>query len=464
MFIFYDFETSSRELLGQILNYAFVVTDAQLNPVSELSGYIRLNRTQLPEIDAILVNKINVDWLQANGESEYEAATRIFEFLRDVVAKNGPCTLAGFNSNQFDLGFLRNLLIGYGFNPYFEGKLGNKDILHFAQFLAFQNTDQFPWIRVKNDTKSYYSFKLEDLCSAFGLLQEAQSHNATDDVYLTILLAKTLQDAFGLSFSEFNPIQVHLPPDSQLRYRIGLVKRRDFAEEDRPLKHYKQIPMLCLAKDKKMALFVNLELYESLTKKGIPLSNAQKLSCIQYVNENKHFFVLNPIPIELKHNYDDIADDVFKDPIFLAFSKHAPSYFEAIKKNWDIAYQIHELGFDRIPMLRELVIELFEKPESYSERLKSLLTKRTSPKDNYLIQLYNRVYLNCSETPDQGLLKRYLEARYVSGVILKNPEGLVSISDQIKRLETLLDGDISDGDFAILSPLLTYFGVFTSQF
>ena len=74
MYIFYDFETSSRELTGQILSYAFVITDQTFTPVDSLTGFIKLNRTQFPEVEAILTNKINVLTLQEEGDPEYLAA------------------------------------------------------------------------------------------------------------------------------------------------------------------------------------------------------------------------------------------------------------------------------------------------------------------------------------------------------------------------------------------------------
>ena len=133
MFLFYDFETSSRELLGQIISYAFVLTDSHLEPLDTLTGTIKLNKTQCPEVGAILTNKININDLQKKGQPEYEAAEQVFNFISTIIASYGQITLVGFNSNNFDLGFLRNLLVRYGFNPYFSGKLKNLDILHWIQ-------------------------------------------------------------------------------------------------------------------------------------------------------------------------------------------------------------------------------------------------------------------------------------------------------------------------------------------
>lgn len=465
MFIFYDFETSSRDLLGQILNYAFVITDAKLTPISELSGYIRLNRTQLPEPEAILVNQLDLNWLQKNGENEWEAADSIFNFLQAAISNYGNCCLAGFNSNSFDLGFLRNLLISYGFNPYFEGKLSNKDLLHFSYHLAFQNPETFPWVRIHDDEKSYYSFKLEDLASEFGLLDSAQTHDAKDDVLLTIALTKMLEVTFKSSFADFQPFQIHLSQDSQLPFSIGQVKQRHFARNGEPIMPFKTNPYLVLARDKKMALCINLDIYSTLSKDGHVLTPEQKLSCIQYVNENKHFFILNPLPHQHSAIFDSLAEDIFRDSFFLNFSKHPALYFDAIKKPWDIAYQIHELGFDHIPKLRGHILNLIQNPESYSSTLQTLLQTRRTPKDTYLIQLYNRAYLNIHPNPDSTLFKRYLEARYVTGSLLKSPDQLIGIKTRLEFIESTLNSDTTpDSSIGLLLSLKHYTLNFQKQF
>ena len=106
MFIFYDFETSTRDLLGQVLTYTFFLVDTDYTILEELSGAIRLNRTQIPEAGALLTNRINLDHLQKSGMAEYEAAADIYFFLNGIIDKHKQATLVGFNSNQFDLSFL----------------------------------------------------------------------------------------------------------------------------------------------------------------------------------------------------------------------------------------------------------------------------------------------------------------------------------------------------------------------
>ena len=97
--IFYDFETSSREILGQILSYSFIMTDETYDIKNELSGTIKLNRTQLPEVGAILTNKLSISELQKTGDPEYIAAHKIHQFINQYVNDHNQVNLIGFNSN-----------------------------------------------------------------------------------------------------------------------------------------------------------------------------------------------------------------------------------------------------------------------------------------------------------------------------------------------------------------------------
>ena len=108
MYIFYDFETSSREILGQILSYSFVGVDTYLEPQVYCNGFVKLNPTECPEVGAILTNKISLKQLEEEGISEYETAKQIHQFLANQIQTYKHCTLVGFNSNSFDLSFLRS--------------------------------------------------------------------------------------------------------------------------------------------------------------------------------------------------------------------------------------------------------------------------------------------------------------------------------------------------------------------
>ena len=326
-YIFYDFETSSRDFLGQILSYAFIVTDADLSIQTELTGQIKLNRTQLPEIDAILINRLNLDELQEQGQTEYEAAIDIYNFLSQQLQVYRGATLVGYNSNQFDLNFLRNLLIQYGFNPYFKGKLQNIDCLHYSQYLAFQFPEQFPWVRIEKENTHYYSFRLEDLSHSFGLLQTEQSHNAKEDVLLTISLCQVLAKQYEFPLVQFNPIHFDTPSSSDSPLDVGKYKTRHFPDSiDTPLLHYNYTHIAKLGAIGKACLTLNLDRLYTLTQTQETLSQDDYISCLRYINPNKHFLHLEPCTSEDPDYLISMAKSILDIPIYASLYQNPHSY------------------------------------------------------------------------------------------------------------------------------------------
>lgn len=461
MYIFYDFETSSRDLIGQIISYAFVLTNEQFQPIENLTGKIKLNRTQCPEVDALLVNKIQVSELQEAGLTEYQASKDVFNFLNKAISKYGQCHLVGFNSNQFDIGFLRTLLIRYGINPYFEGKLKNLDIMHFAQHLAFYYPDKFPWVQSQSEKNSYYSFRLEDLTSAAGLLNEAQSHDALEDVLLTIKLLQYFEETFSVRFADFEPFRLPDLSASQEQWQLVKIRARHFTDLGETPQKYVDEYYLTLNKHKKSLLFINLSKYTQLINDKENLSDEEKLSCIRYVNANKAFFMAEEASSEDFPALHSLQSTIENDVFFKAFIADAAPYFELIEKDWDIEYQVHKLGFDRIPKLHNVVERFMADPSQYNNIIQELLAKRTDPKDNYLIQLFNRVYLNYHPQPNPDYLRRYLLPRYVDGSMYKDPGYEKHFEKQYAYLIEKLDTCDNETDLAILKSLLHYYEDFS---
>ncbi len=427
MYIFYDFETSSRQLLGQILTYCFVVVDSQFQVVETCSGKIRLNRIQLPEIDAILTNKIDLETHQQEGNTEFQAAVRIYRFLLSQVQQHGYCTLVGYNSNQFDLNFLRNLLIRYGINPYFDGKMGNLDVLHFVQWVAYTHVDQFPWTLVeKADRNFYYTFTLETVATSHELLAGAQIHSAEEDVTLLIRLVQAIQTRYGESLLDFRP--VWLIPEF-LEATPGLAKQKvaDYPKNGETPKKFTYRYWLRLVYGGKDVLALDLEAYF--------LQPSEPLAAIRYINPNKASFILEPMSTEEVMRFSSLVQQASAD-LFLNSLKR-DQYFEMIKKDWDIEHQIHELGFQRIETLGEWVADLMADPERYHGLLRQLLAAKSEKKDTYLIQLFNRAYLNYHPSPKAEHLHRYLVPRYIEGALLKDITELQPIGQSLQRLAQL---------------------------
>jgi len=258
MQLFYDFETSGRDFLGQILTYAFILTDDKYNKVDQFTGKIKLSRIQLPDPEAIMITKLDIEDLEKNGDDEWIAAEKLYQFLNKITQKYPQVTLAGFNSNRFDLTFLRNTLIKYGINPYFGGALKNKDILHFAKHTAFTHEDTFLWTEsLDREDKPYFSFRLEDLAIAYEQLTAPQSHDALEDVELTINVVKAIEAKHNVSFVEFRPFDLTGLKDSQTTHAV--FKERVGGTHEADPKHWQyHVWMKLLGNRKQLVGFVVL--------------------------------------------------------------------------------------------------------------------------------------------------------------------------------------------------------------
>lgn len=204
--IFYDLETSSQHFVGQILNYTFIAVDSEYQIISSLSNEIKIKRLELPEVGAILANRINVLEHQENTtETEWEASKAIREYIDGICYefKNQKIQLIGYNSARFDLPFLRTVMIRNGVSPYFSKNLENLDLFHVVQYLSVTNKN-FPRLNHPDKDESRLSLKLETLTKAFGLLKGKQTHNSFDDVKLTIDFAEYLENEFDVNLSTFD--------------------------------------------------------------------------------------------------------------------------------------------------------------------------------------------------------------------------------------------------------------------
>ncbi|MFA5879495.1 MAG: hypothetical protein WC860_04895 [Candidatus Margulisiibacteriota bacterium] len=449
MYIFYDFETSSKEFLGQIMSYAFIVTKKNFEIKRELTGKIKLNRTQLPEVDAILTNRINVVEHQKVAEAESMAAQRIFDFLSQEIENQGAIYLVGFNSNSFDLAFLRNLLIRYGINPYFKGRLVNIDLLNYTKYLAFQNQETFKWTLFENKDKiKYYSFKLEHTAKSYGVLTEDQTHDARDDVIVTINLAKKLEHEFKAPLDKFKPVQILSSTFSQDYFEIAKQKVIDFPEScDQVSQKFKYKYWAKVISSKKELIILDLEKYAA---------EKEILGCLSYINPNKHFLILEPATVQEKDFFQPVLEKLSQDQ----FVKNLTSekYFELIKKDWDIEYQIHELGFKRIDRLKSAIDALSKNYDSYDKILKELLKERKEQKDNFLIQLFNRYYLNYHPKAKIEHLHKYLMPRYFTAELVRDKASFNNIFQALDKMDSLInDPATSKSDKTLLESLKLYY-------
>ena len=328
--IFYDFETSSRELLGQILSYYFCVIAPNGDVIEECEGIVKPSRTQLIDHEAILVNKLNIKSLVDNGELEIDVANKIYTFLKKWVENAHETTLVGFNSNNFDLNFLRNCLIRYGYNPFFFGKLKNIDVLHFVRTIAVNYPSEFPWTVIdREDRDPFYTFKLEKCCQSFNLISDAQTHDAKEDVLLTMKLVNYLEERFNTSLDSFEPFYLN---NMTADYPFGKQRVIGSPVDDSPVKNKK---WWLLDVSGKSILALDLDLFIADIDYMKQLSTQDYIDYVLnnhvfYKNMNKHHFQLDEMTYDESEYIVQLLNDSGIDKIKNQLSLN--SYFRFHKK------------------------------------------------------------------------------------------------------------------------------------
>ena len=264
---------------------------------------------------------------------------------------------------------------------------------------------------------------------------------------------------FSEKLSDFKAFQLPSDLDTQSPIKI---KRRHFTSLEDVLHKHTWNYYLPLSTNSKSPLFVNLNTL--MEKQDITLlSNDDKLSCIHYINPNKQFFIANTCTSDEHAFLADCCNSIYKDSFLKNIRLEPSGYFDLIAKDWDIEYQIHELGFEHIDSLASLRQNLLTDESCYKDLLQNLLQNRKNRKDTYLIQLFNRLYLNLHSSPDPALLQRYLIPRYVDKTLYRNPNECSTFLEQLEELRTCLE-TCSEQDLPVLQSLQHYYTQFNEQF
>lgn len=182
-YLFYDIETTGlNKAFDQVLQFAAIRTDRQLNEIEKYTIKVRLRPDVIPSPGAIITNRLSVEDL-ANGWLEFEAIRQIHEIM------NTPGTISlGYNTLGFDDEFLRfsfhrNLLPPYT-HQYRQG-CRRMDLLPIAVMFWLYRKEAIIWPQVNRKP----SLKLAHLCDA-NQLAAGPSHDATVDVKATMELAR----------------------------------------------------------------------------------------------------------------------------------------------------------------------------------------------------------------------------------------------------------------------------------
>jgi hypothetical protein len=327
--VFYDLETTSKNTIGQIVNYSFILVDDEYKVVDELSGLVKISRLQLPDAGAILANRTDVLKHQSlASDNEPTAMLKIEDFLSACIQRaRGAVAFIGYNSSRFDLGYLRTSFIRNGRNPYFGGKLTTRDLLHAVQ-KAYLSSEKFrSLVREQCASEKRLSLSLQTVTRALGLLEGTQAHESREDVLLTIRLAEWLQRECGINVREYEAYEGFKLHSTARSGTVYWVSEPEYdLSEGRPVRTY---PACLLDVSGKMALWINLEKF---AEKAGP-------HCIMWRQLMKHPFF--------------VSEQSVAAPDLQKLARSALAYFAKVslknyfeKSTCDIEQDIYRLDFD----------------------------------------------------------------------------------------------------------------------
>lgn len=188
-FVFFDLETTGLRLgFDQIIQFAAVRTDENLNEIARFEKRCRIYPCVIPHPRALFINGVHID--QVTDRS----LPTCYEMLRDAheqLGKWSPAIFVGYNSIKFDEEVLRYSFYQALLPVYLTSLQNNSraDILYLALAAAALNPGA---INVPLNLDGKRSFKLEHIAPANGAAP-GNAHDAMADVVSTLHLARTIK-------------------------------------------------------------------------------------------------------------------------------------------------------------------------------------------------------------------------------------------------------------------------------
>jgi len=470
--IYFDLETSDLNPVGQILTYSFKEVDDDFKIIDKCEGKIRINKTQLPRVEAILANKIDVIQHQKDTEDksclEYNSMKRIHSWLKSKTEEK-MTYLIGKNSYRFDVPYLRTSMIRNGLNPYFGPNLKNKD-LEYALVHLYSNNSGFH-LALRNyasnngidfNDESYRFKSLENVAKALGVLSpnQQQTHDASDDVDLTMAVAYALKTDYDFDIYDFHAYQraSEIERSKSLAIMISLDKNKNFRYD--LLYPYQS--------NKSQALWLNLSEAARDISGEKNIDDPKKL--FKWVNRNDGYleiYEFGNCDCGAQCGNDWLAiKDQFE---YLVKEDYITDINETELRNLAMALSVkfqHEVTLDGFFDYRDCDIEqhIYRMPFKGIDCLSSAIWERKLEalkefNDEDSKELYTRFFLNYYKIPetDEGIIikdskedkfhtafDKYIQYRYGPG-ITKNGYDSPVIKMKVNKFNTIHKSPEDDG-------------------
>lgn len=188
-FVFFDTETTGLQMgFDQIVHFAAIRTDIDLNEIDRFEARCRLMPHVVPHPLAITTNGLSISRLTDSALPTH------YEMMRSVRAKLldwTPSIIVGFNSIRFDEEMVRHALFQTLHDPYLTSRNNNcrGDVLGLVMAAA---ADTPGCLSVPTGPEGRPTFRLEALAAANGL-DHSMAHDALGDVGATLALARLVK-------------------------------------------------------------------------------------------------------------------------------------------------------------------------------------------------------------------------------------------------------------------------------
>jgi exodeoxyribonuclease-1 len=182
-YLFYDIETTGlNKAFDQVLQFAAIRTDRQLNEIERYTLRVKLRPDVIPSPGAMITNRLSVADL-ASGLCEFDAIRQIHELMNQRETISLGYNSLGFDDEFLRFSFHRNLLPPY--THQFKNGCRRMDLLPIAVMFWLYKRKVINWPQIQSKP----SLKLEHIREA-NQLASGPAHDATVDVAATVELAR----------------------------------------------------------------------------------------------------------------------------------------------------------------------------------------------------------------------------------------------------------------------------------
>lgn len=198
-FVFYDTETTGlKKGFDQIVQFAAILTDADLNELDRFDLRCRIQPHVIPHPKAMLSNRLSIERLTDPAlPSHYEMVCD----LRWRLGQWGKAIYVGYNSIRFDEEMLRHALFQSLFPAYLTSTpgCGRADAMHIVLAAC---ADATPCLTLAAGENGRPTFRLEAVAAANGI-DLGPAHDALTDAETTLALCRRVADGAPEIWSRF---------------------------------------------------------------------------------------------------------------------------------------------------------------------------------------------------------------------------------------------------------------------